>query len=57
VFHNRIKFWIEEDVQWVFITDLKLVDNSLVVRDERSRCYSIGLTRKHIKKLGCGNIF
>jgi hypothetical protein len=22
VFHTNIKFWIEEDVQWVFITDL-----------------------------------
>lgn len=27
VFHMHIKFWIgEEDVQWVFITNLKLAD-------------------------------
>ena len=32
VFYTYIKFWIEEDVQWVFITDLKLVDSSLFVR-------------------------
>jgi hypothetical protein len=57
VFHNHIKFWIEEDVQWVFITDLKLIDNSLLVRDERPQCYSIDLMRKNVKKLQCGNIF
>jgi hypothetical protein len=53
VFHNRIKFWDEEDVQWVFITNLKLADNSLLVRDERSRCYSVNLRKKHVKKLQC----
>jgi hypothetical protein len=42
VFHNRIKPWMEVDVQWVVITDLKLVDNALLVKDERSR--SIPLT-------------
>jgi hypothetical protein len=57
VFHNHIKFWVEEDVQWVFITDLKLIDNSLFFRDERPRCYSIDLKRKNVKKLQCGNIF
>jgi outer membrane protein assembly factor BamB len=54
VFHNRIKFWREEDVQWVFITDLKLVDNSLLIRDERSRCYSVDLTTRQVKKQECG---
>src|SRR3954451_15563710 len=29
VFHTHIKFWVEEDVQWVFITNLKIADNSL----------------------------
>jgi hypothetical protein len=57
VFHNRIKFWIEEDVQWVFITNLKAMENSLLVRDELSRCYSINLASKHIKKLQCGGFF
>jgi len=32
VFHNRINPKLEEDVQWVFITDLKHVDNSLLVK-------------------------
>jgi hypothetical protein len=53
VFHNYIKFWEEEDNQWVFITTLKLVNNSVFVRDEKSRCYSIDLKRKHVKKEQC----
>jgi outer membrane protein assembly factor BamB len=57
VFHTHIKFWVEEDVQWVFITNLKISDNSLFVRDEKSRCYSVDLTRKHVKKQQCGSIF
>ena len=57
VFHTHIKPWWEEDVQWVYITDLKIADNSLFVRDEKSRCYSVDLTRKHVKKQQCGGIF
>ena len=57
VFHNHTKFWVEEDVQWVYITNLKLMDNSLLVRDERSRCYSVDLTKKHVKKQQCGDVF
>jgi hypothetical protein len=30
VFHTRIKFWREEDNQWLFISDLKLAGNSLL---------------------------
>ncbi|HWX38724.1 MAG TPA: hypothetical protein VNY09_05755 [Candidatus Sulfotelmatobacter sp.] len=53
VFHNHIKFWIEEDVQWVFITDLKLAGTSLLVRDERARCYSVNLKTKATRKTEC----
>ena len=53
VFHTRIKPGVEEDNQWVFITDLKLVGNSLHVRDERSRCYLIDLTTRHAKRQQC----
>jgi hypothetical protein len=53
VFHNHIKFWMEIDVQWVCITDLKLVGNSILVSDERSRCYSLDLTTKRVKKRQC----
>jgi hypothetical protein len=57
VFHNDIKFWVEEDVQWVFITDLKLANNSLFVRDEEARCYSIDIKRRHVLKQQCGGLF
>ena len=57
VFHNIIKFWMEEDVQWVFITDLKLVDNTLLVRDEDARCYSVELKTRGVKKLRCDAFF
>jgi hypothetical protein len=50
VFHSFIKPWIEEDVQWVFIKDLKLVDNSLLVKDEKLRCYKLDLRSKRVKK-------
>jgi hypothetical protein len=55
VFHNYIRPWLEEDVQWVFITDLKLVDHSILVRDEKSRCYSVDLSSRHVKKKKCGD--
>ena len=57
VFHNHIKFWMEEDVQWVYITDLKLGNDSLLVRDERSRCYSVDLTKRRARKCDCSSVF
>jgi hypothetical protein len=53
VFHNRINFWREIDVQFVYIADLKLVANSLLVRDEKARCYSVDLASKHVKHQRC----
>ena len=57
VFHNHIRFWIERDVQFVFISDMKLSDKYLFVRDERDRCYSIDLTNRRVRKHGCYGIF
>ena len=57
VFHTRIKFWIEEDTQIVFITNLKLLGTSLMVRDEQGRCYAVNLQKKRVKKRDCGTIF
>ena len=58
VFHTRIEFWRgEEDNQWVFISDLKFAGNSLLVRDEKNRCYSIDVNTKHVKKAQCGSVF
>jgi hypothetical protein len=57
VFHTHIKFWIEEDVQWVFITDLKLMDNSLFVRDGKRRCYAVDINSHHVRKASCSVAF
>jgi hypothetical protein len=58
VFHTRIEFWRgEEDNQWIFISDMKLDGNSLFVRSEKNRCYSIFLDTKRVKKKPCGNVF
>ena len=53
VFHNPIKFPVEEDVQWVYITDLRLAEQALFVRDESARCYSIDLKTKHVRNQPC----
>jgi hypothetical protein len=53
IFRTKIDPVLEEDVQWVFITDLKVLGNSLVVRDEKSRCYQLNLKTKDVKKKAC----
>ncbi len=53
VFHNPIKLRVEEDVQWVYITNLWLAEQSLFVRDESARCYSIDLKTKHVQNRPC----
>lgn len=57
VFHTRIKFWLEEDNQWVFISDMKLAGASVLVRNEKDRCYSISLKTKRVKKIDCDSNF
>ena len=57
LYHVHVKFWVEEDVQWVYFTNLKLVGDTLLARDEMNRCYSVDIrTKKHIKR-SCGNEF
>jgi hypothetical protein len=41
----------------VFITNLKFVDNFLLVKDEDPRCYSINLKSKHVEKQPCDSSF
>ena len=53
VFHTRIDPFKEEDNQWVFIDELKLMNNTLFVKDEKSRCYSIDLSTHAVKKQPC----
>ncbi|MGP0017244.1 MAG: hypothetical protein ACLPHP_01645 [Candidatus Sulfotelmatobacter sp.] len=50
VFDRSIDPKMEEDVQWVFITELKLTGSSLIVKDEKSRCYTVDLETKTVKQ-------
>ena len=40
---------LEEDVQWVFITDLRLSGHLLLVKDEKGRCYIVNLDTRAVK--------
>jgi hypothetical protein len=53
IFHVHLKPFLEEDVQWVFISDLKLSGNALLVRDEKSRCYRVDLSTKRVQRSSC----
>lgn len=50
IFEAKIDPKLEEDVQWVFITELKLTGPSLMVTDEKSRCYSVDLQTRTVKR-------
>lgn len=57
VFRTPVNSWREIDVQLVFITTLKLAGNSLLVRDEKARCYSVDLRNHDVKRTRCGQTF
>lgn len=58
VFHTRVHWWRgEEDNQWLFISDLKLAEHSLLVRDEKNRCYLISVRTRRVDKHPCGDGF
>jgi hypothetical protein len=52
IFETEVDPKLEEDVQWVFITELKLTGSSLIVKDEKSRCYTVDLETKTVRQ-GC----
>jgi hypothetical protein len=51
VFRNHINPLLEEDVQWVFIKKLSVLEGGLVVVDERGRAYRIDLKTRVVQKL------
>jgi len=57
IFETKIAPFLEEDVQWVFITRLAFKENSLLVQDEKSRCYKIDLTTRQVVKKNCYFLF
>jgi hypothetical protein len=54
LFRVHIYFWKgEEDNQWVCISALRLNQNALLIKDERSHCYRLGLATKLVKSERC----
>lgn len=53
VFRNKIRKGLEEDVQWVFINELKVAGRTLLIRDEKSRCYVLDLATRRVKPQPC----
>lgn len=51
VYTNAINPDLEEDVQWVFIKQLRLAEGKLRVMDERDQAYSVDLQSRAVKKL------
>ena len=51
--HNRIKPWLETDVQEIYISKLELRGDLLWVEDEATRCYQVDLKTKKVRKTKC----
>jgi hypothetical protein len=51
VFRNSINPALEEDVQWVFIKKLRIVDGTLMVLDERGRAYRVDAKTHTVKRV------
>jgi len=49
VFETKYDSQLEEDVQDVWITELHISNDSLLVKDEKSRCYRVNLAT-HVAK-------
>jgi hypothetical protein len=43
---NFIRFWVEEDVQWFYITKMEVQEGHFIVTDEKNRVFKVKLLRK-----------
>ncbi len=51
IFRKCICPFLEHDVQWVFIKQMRLEDGRLVIVNERDKIYSLDLKTRKVKKL------
>jgi hypothetical protein len=51
IYTVKIKPDLEEDVQWVFITQLAVRDNSLLVTNEKNQQFTVDLTTKKVPEV------
>ena len=54
VYKNRYQFWLERDVQWVFITKLEVHESEMLVVNERGDSYKVDLRTKRVTKIKSG---
>jgi len=43
----------EEDNQWVYISSLRLAENTLLIGNEKGQCFLLDLRTKHVKRESC----
>jgi hypothetical protein len=53
VFRTTIQPKLEEDVQWIFINQMTLAGRTLLIQDERARCYALNLDSQQVKRRSC----
>src|ERR1700736_2057216 len=54
VFRIHTHWWKgEEDNQWIYISDLKLEQNTLFIKDEKPRCYRLSLNTRRVRRERC----
>jgi hypothetical protein len=51
IFRNPIKPDLEQDVQWVFIKQMRREGNTLIFTSERNKSYSLVLKTREVKEL------
>ena len=50
IFETKIDPKLEEDVQWIFITEMRLSGDSLLIKDEHSRCWRLELPTRKVSR-------
>ena len=53
IYHVHINPFIEEDNQWIYISEMNLSGNAILIRNEAARCYRLNLIKKSVKKDKC----
>jgi len=51
VFRTFIRPWMEHCIQWVFIREMKLEGEQLVIVSDRAKIYSLDLKTKRVRRL------
>jgi outer membrane protein assembly factor BamB len=54
IFRVHPRWWKgEEDNQWVYISSLRLTENTLLIANEKGQCFLLDLRTKSVKRESC----